>query len=637
MLEIKYRDAAGRVCDWTFDKYKITTPNIAIVINPNKMIIPAKELKEKFGVEIIITNAYIIKKSKHANEIEKMGIHKFLDWDGPIYTDSGTFQMYSKGKVDITPDETIEYQKKIGSNIITPLDLFTLPEDKEDIVKSKLTETIERMKIAKTKITDSLFVGPIQGGAYMDLRILAAQETNKIKPDIFAIGGIVPLMEQYRYRDLVNTIINVRENLSLDRPLHAFGAGHPMMFSLLAAIGIDLFDSAAYALYAKGGRYMMPDGTRKLAEMEELPCTCPICATTKLKDFTLGDLTRHNLYVTMAEIRAIRQAMFEGRLLEFAEQRARSHPHLLDGFKEALKYKEYLEKFEPITKKSAFFVTGPESLEKPSVYRYKKRIKERYVAPKRKNGIIINTFKKNIISTTDTHFVLIKSPFGVVPAELTNLYPAGQTVALKNNYKIIETANKESIKDYVKSNKESYSKMTIIDNKYEEAWKKDAKDEEKDHFLEIRSVLMFQYGKKAINIFKNMDLEHEISLEISKKTKRIRRVLNKDKLLGTLRASDGLFIPSIYCAELIKNCLDYPDYRVVITDDAVPFVRDGKSVFSKFVKAADKNIRPYDEVFIVDSKDNLIATGKTLLNGQELLDFNHGLGVKTRESIKEQK
>ena len=73
-----------------------------------------------------------------------------------------------------------------------------------------------------------------------------------------------------------------------------------------------------------------------------------------------------------------------------------------------------------------------------------------------------------------------------------------------------------------------------------------------------------------------------------------------------------------------------PAYRVVVSDDAVPFVREGKSVFSKFVINADVDIRPYDEVLIVDSLDNLIGTGKCMLNLDEMMDFKEGVAVKTR-------
>jgi 7-cyano-7-deazaguanine tRNA-ribosyltransferase len=69
-------------------------------------------------------------------------------------------------------------------------------------------------------------------------------------------------------------------------------------------------------------------------------------------------------------------------------------------------------------------------------------------------------------------------------------------------------------------------------------------------------------------------------------------------------------------------------------EDAVSFIREGKSVFAKFVKDCDENLRPFDECLIVDEHDSLLAVGRTVLNRDEMLAFRHGMAVKTRESIK---
>jgi 7-cyano-7-deazaguanine tRNA-ribosyltransferase len=90
-------------------------------------------------------------------------------------------------------------------------------------------------------------------------------------------------MENYRYDVLVDMIAAAKMNLPLERPLHLFGAGHPTMFALAVAMGCDLFDSAAYALYAREGRYMTESGTWRLGELDYLPCQCPKCANTTPK------------------------------------------------------------------------------------------------------------------------------------------------------------------------------------------------------------------------------------------------------------------------------------------------------------------------------------------------------------------
>jgi 7-cyano-7-deazaguanine tRNA-ribosyltransferase len=77
--------------------------------------------------------------------------------------------------------------------------------------------------------------------------------------------------------------------------------------------------------------------------------------------------------------------------------------------------------------------------------------------------------------------------------------------------------------------------------------------------------------------------------------------------------------------------LGFPEMRVIIDDEAIPFVQQGRNVFSKFVIDASDHIRPLDEVLIVSIKDDLVGTGTCLLNRDELLSFTTGMGVKTRQ------
>ncbi len=628
MFEIKYRDGCGRVCDWKFGKHKVKTPNIAIVINPDKQIISPKEIREIFGAEIIITNAYIIKKSKKAREIEEKGIHEVYDWDGPVYTDSGTFQMYSHGSVSIGPEETLEYQKKIGSDIITPLDMFTIPKDTREIAQDKLTLTIERLKQARELVSEKQLVGPVQGGRFIQLREDAARQVSLSRPDIFAIGGIVPLMERYDFKQLVNVVMAAKMNLSLNRPVHAFGCGHPMLFSLLVLMGVDLFDSAAYALYAQDKRYMTVNGTYSIKDMSELPCSCPACSGKTPSQMKVRDIAMHNLYVTFQEIKTIRQAIKDGRLFELAEQRVRSHPALLDAYLELLRnddYVEFMEMFDPITKGSAFFYTGRESLRRPSVYRAKERISKRYFPPKGRKGYVLQKYERFIKSTRETHFMMLDNIYGIIPAELLNLYPFGQTIAPHNDFSGMVQERNEIADKYISSHRQDYESLNILSRYKDSKDMHDLSYGDADHMLELRSLLIYQYGKGAETI-----LEGDISFEVSRKTGRLRRAYHGDSLLGTVRAEDGLFIPGEFGARRLYEALGKKSYSVVVSNDAVPFIKQGKSVFCKFVVDASDDIRPYDEVFIKDQQENLIGIGRCMLNRLEMLDFNDGVAVKTR-------
>ena len=100
-----------------------------------------------------------------------------------------------------------------------------------------------------------------------------------------------------------------------------------------------------------------------------------------------------------------------------------------------------------------------------------------------------------------------------------------------------------------------------------------------------------------------------------------------------MRAGDGMFTLKIDGAKFLHRSFKYPRLRVTIENDAVSFVKQGKSVFAKFVLDCDPELRPFDECLIVDEKDELIAVGRCLLNRSEMLSFNYGMAVKTRDSI----
>ena len=105
-----------------------------------------------------------------------------------------------------------------------------------------------------------MLAGVVQGSIYPDQRESCAREMASMDVDIHPIGGVVPLMEQYRFADLVDVIIASKKGLMPARPVHLFGAGHPMVFALAILLGCDMFDSASYAKFARDDRLMFPGG-----------------------------------------------------------------------------------------------------------------------------------------------------------------------------------------------------------------------------------------------------------------------------------------------------------------------------------------------------------------------------------------
>lgn len=421
-FEILHKDLAGRIGRLSTPHGTIETPGLMPVVNPHLHLIPPKELKE-MGADIIITNSYIIHEDAKLKEhaLEK-GLHDLIGFQGPIMTDSGAFQLSVYGSVQVLPQEILEFQFAIHSDICVPLDIPTPPDVPRERAESELQETQERLAEAAAQERPALLAGPIQGSTYPDLRKKAAAFLRDKNFDVYPVGGVVPLMESYRFRDLVSVVTSAKKGLGSGAPVHLFGAGHPMVFALAAAMGCDLFDSAAYALFARQGRYLTVQGTGKLDEMKYLPCSCPICQSHTHKELMQSPekiklLAMHNLYVSLQEMKLVKQCIWEGSLWELLESRCRSHPRMLDGYKRLCAEGEWLEKLD-LASKSTMFYLSPESASRPESIRYSRRIDRIVLA-----GNVLITDDREADASGFDHVLHFKPPFGPYPPGLAETYP----------------------------------------------------------------------------------------------------------------------------------------------------------------------------------------------------------------------
>ena len=339
-FEVVTRDGCARLGKLHTAHGLLETPALLPVINPNIRTIEPREMWDRYGIQGLITNSYIIWKhddlKQHA--VEK-GVHDLLNFPGVIMTDSGTFQSYVYGDVEVGVEEIVEFQRSIGVDIATMLDVFSRPDMTEDEVQTAVKTTIERCESSLIAAQNVMLNGPIQGGIYRHLRKQSAQGMGAFDFSIHPIGGIVPIMEQHRYKDLAKIMLATVGELPPERPRHMFGCGHPMLFSMLIALGADLFDSAAYALFARDDRLLSPQGTYRLGDLHAWPELVPCVvnwtpeAVRKLeKDERTNLLARYNLEVTLAELSRCKQAVHEGTIWQLAEQRSHQHPSLREAF-----------------------------------------------------------------------------------------------------------------------------------------------------------------------------------------------------------------------------------------------------------------------------------------------------------------
>jgi 7-cyano-7-deazaguanine tRNA-ribosyltransferase len=641
------------------------------VIHPGKQTIDVK----KYGAEIVITNAYIIYKNEELKQkaLEE-GVHSLINFDGPIMTDSGSFQLSEYGDIDVNNREIIEFQEKIGTDIGTSLDIPTPPYVKRERAEKELEITLERAKEALEVRENLMLNSVVQGSTFPDLRAKCAEVLGKMDFEVYPIGAVVPLLENYRYKDVLDIVMASVGNLPPSRPRHLMGAGHPMVFAFAAAIGCDIFDSAAYILYAQDDRFLMPEGTYKLQNLYEMPCSCEVCTSytpddlrSMKKDSRMKLIARHNLHISFAEIKKVRQAIMDGSLLELVELRCRSHPYLLDALRGLKEYKEIMEENDPAYKKSAFFYSGPESLNRPEILRHHRQLKR---LPQKERLLLLPSFRKpyskniqNIIlnnpeieniqdlesvgnlyklqngknneniDNESIQIAVCDVPFGIIPLEIDEIYPLAQNEAPSSLDEDSKLFVKNTIQNYIENFNEVIISEKIIkkfdlDYNFEifnEPLKLNLDDKNK-----IKYIADYQFGKDSGNSLFSGD----INIVKSRKTGKIRHVYDGKDLIATLRASDGIFVLSIDGAKRLHKYLKYPKNRVVVNSDAEPFAREGKSIFAKFVIDIDINIRANEEVLIVNEEDELLAFGKSLLNGPEIIDFEVGQAIKTRKGVK---
>jgi 7-cyano-7-deazaguanine tRNA-ribosyltransferase len=287
----------------------------------------------------------------------------------------------------------------------------------------------------------------------LDLVAKSAVEMGKLPFQVHALGSPTEVMENYRFDVLVDMIMTAKMNLPIERPLHLFGAGHPMMFPLAVALGCDFFDSAAYALYARENRYMTENGTWRLSELDYFPCPCPKCATQTPKEVMdekpkerEAFLAEHNLHVCLAELKCIKQVIKDGRLWEHLEMRAHAHPALLTALEKLKKYGDFIEKYSPTVKRSGFFFFNSVGLARPEVIHYRNRMLGRYCPPEDASILLLmpqthskpfhkaKEFKKikQVLQRLDkalsgyVHVCFYAAPFGLIPLELDEVYPLSQ-------------------------------------------------------------------------------------------------------------------------------------------------------------------------------------------------------------------
>lgn len=446
MFEVRDTDLAGRLGRLILGGKSIETPAFLPVVHPVRQEISCSKLKE-MGFEAVITNSYITKKRYGDSAVER-GIHRIIGYDGVVMTDSGGYQALIYGGVDVDPVAMAEYQRDIRSDIAVVLDLPTgYPASRERALYT-VRETLKaaRRSLPLLSSKPPLWVGPVQGGAHQDIAKRCAKAMSAMPFDLFAIGSPVEVMNGYEFEVLASIILAAKETLPPEKPVHLFGAAHPLTIPLAIALGCDLFDSASYILFAKQDRYMTPLGVRHLAELSYLACNCPVCSKYTVSSFAslpkaerIGALGLHNLYVLQSEVASSKQAIKEGRLWEYVSMKARGHPKLLEAMARLGEGGGLLLEGTPVTKAKALMLFDSLDYSRPELNRFRENVARRW-APEEGSLVVLCIAKMSdrffisvprLLDLAVEHgfsVAVFRPFFGLVPLELYCDYPASQTV-----------------------------------------------------------------------------------------------------------------------------------------------------------------------------------------------------------------
>jgi len=147
----------------------------------------------------------------------------------------------------------------------------------------------------------------------------------------------------------------------------------------------------------------------------------------------------------------------------------------------------------------------------------------------------------------------------------------------------------------------------------------------------IRCVADYQFGKDVgAKLFPDT-----VRIVYSKNTGKIRHIHLNEEMLATLRPTTGLFALTLAGAKRLVREVNPLCYWVKIQDDVESFIAKGRSAFAKHVTDADPEIRPHDEVLVINSRNEVLAVGRALLSGTEMKAFSRGIAVRVRRGVTE--
>jgi queuine tRNA-ribosyltransferase len=353
-FDVLAQDGAARRGRLTFPRGTVETPAFMPVGTYGSVKSMTPEEVAATGAEIILGNTFHLMLRPGTEIIKQHGdLHDFMNWNGPILTDSGGFQVFSLGelrkiteqgvhfkspingsKVFLGPEESMAVQRDLGSDIVMIFDECTpYPADVETAEKSMQLSLrwAKRSKDAHGDNPSALF-GIVQGGMHENLRDVSLEGLTEIGFDGYAIGG---LSVGEPKEDMLRILDHLSTRMPEDKPHYLMGVGRPEDLVEAVNLGIDMFDCVMPTRNARNGHLFTHHGVVKLRNSRNKNDTGPLdplCDCYTCQNYSRAYLhhldrtgemlgprlnTIHNLHYYQTLMQGLRDAIEAGNLAQF--------------------------------------------------------------------------------------------------------------------------------------------------------------------------------------------------------------------------------------------------------------------------------------------------------------------------------
>lgn len=309
------------------------------------------------GADVVLGNTFHLMLRPGTDVVEQQGgLHKFINWNGPILTDSGGFQVFSLGEmrkiseegvtfrspvdgseIFLGPEDAIKIQHRLGSDVVMVFDECTpFPASEQEAKKSMELSMrwAERCRSAHGNNEAALF-GIVQGGMFKELRDESLQRLMDIGFDGYALGGLSVGEPKDQMRNIVEYC---GERMPAKKPRYLMGVGTPEDIVYAVSQGIDMFDCVMPTRNARNGHIFTSQGLLRLRNKRfrddsrplDVNCDCYTCKNfsraylhhlDKCKEMLGAQLnTIHNLSYYQSVMSGLRGAIEKGRLSSFVDE-----------------------------------------------------------------------------------------------------------------------------------------------------------------------------------------------------------------------------------------------------------------------------------------------------------------------------